>query len=323
MQKPFTDNPSESVGAWGEIFLLEKISKWMGAFPRVARASPRGSGDDCAVLPCVSERENFPVFSHRIVTTDSLILGKHFDESVSARDAGAKLIRRNASDIAAMGGVPADAVLALVMSPEISQTWLKDFYLGMCETCDALGIELAGGDVASAPAKIFSATLALTGFAERPLLRTGARAGDLIFVSGTLGGSIAKKHFAFTPRIAEGRFLAAFPPGAITACIDVTDGLKKDHAALLPPGTHAEFDFSALPISDDARALGGDLIERVFCDGEDYELLFCVAPEFELELRERWAREFPKTPLSRIGKISPGARELDFLRGNAYEHFRR
>lgn len=124
---------------------------------------------------------------------------------------------------------------------------------------------------------IFSSTLALTGFAERPLLREGAAIGDAIFVTGTLGGSILKNISIFVRALPRGVFSPRFPRERCTPGIDVTDGLLKDHAALLPAGTHAEFDFGALPVSDDARTLGGNLLQRAFCDGEDYELLFAVA----------------------------------------------
>lgn len=322
----FTKKPNESVGALGEIALLEKIKKQMQAFPKIAHAAPRGIGDDCAVLPPAQAGTCHDAPEQRLVTTDSLIFGTHFDASVSARNAGAKLIKRNASDIAAMGGVPADAVLALVMSRDVAQAWLEDFYAGACEACESLGIELAGGDIAGTPppASFFSATLALTGFVKNPLRRDGAKIGDAIFVTGTLGGSIFEKHYAFTPRLAEGQFLAHLPAGTISACIDVTDGLLKDHAAILPAGTHADFDLPVIPISEIARKHGENALEHAFCDGEDYELLFCVVPEFAEKLPTLWKKHFPQTQLTRIGTIAAGTLAPASTAGiakNAYEHF--
>lgn len=321
---PFTKNPAASLGSLGEVALLQKIAGWLAPFPRVARSSPRGIGDDCAVFP----NEHGDAF--RVVTTDSVIFSKHFDETVSPENAGAKLIKRNASDIAAMGGVPADAVLSLVMSADVSVAWLKNFYAGIAQTCEQLGLELSGGDVASAPAgtQLFVATLSLTGFCENaPLLRTGAQIGDAVFVTGTLGGSIVKKHFAFEPRLAEGQFLASFPREKVRACMDITDGPAKDLKALIPAGAHVAFDFSAIPVSEDAQNLAGGIRERAlkhaFCDGEDYELVFCVAPDFETTLAALWRERFPQTPLTRIGRIADGLAPFPTFSGNGsgYEHF--
>lgn len=324
----FIENSSadNTVGALGELKIIENIRR---IFEKISPLSPRGIGDDCAVLPISPEKNSLaqkPL--SRLATTDSLIFGKHFDEKISPENAGKKLTKRNASDIAAMGGTPSDALLAFVMSNDVSAEWFEKFLVGVAEACEGYDIELSGGDVASAPsARFFSATLALTGFAENPLLRTGAGLGDALFVTGTLGGSILKKHFDFSPRIAEGKFLASLPVGMIRACIDITDGLLKDHAALLPAGTHAEFDFPAIPISSDALALGGNTIEHAFCDGEDYELLFAVAENFEKDFLARWRERFPETPISRIARIAKGAENPSLVarlgnNAHAYEHFR-
>ena len=319
---PFTAEASASIGALGEVVLLREIARWLAPFPRVAHPAPRGIGDDCAVL------SNEHGAAQRLVTTDSVIFSKHFDASVSPQDAGAKLIKRNASDIAAMGGVPSDAVLSLVMSRDVELAWLKNFYAGMAQACDALGIELAGGDLASAPSgsPLFIATLALTGFCgEAPLLRTGAEAGDAIFVTGSLGGTILNKHFAFEPRLAEGRFLASFPREKVRACMDITDGLAKDLKALIPAGMHAEFDWAAIPVSEAVQKLSGGnrelALKHAFCDGEDYELVFCVAPDFEADFTALWRERFPQTPLTRIGRIASGDAPFPQFDGFGYEHF--
>lgn len=320
---PFSEKFEETLGSLGEIKIIERIRR---AVAHLTPPAPRGIGDDCAVLPAFPEKFSGVPAPQRLTTTDSLIFRKHFDESVSPEDAGRKLIRRNVSDIAATGGVPADALLALVMSDDVSAAWFERFMRGVAEACAECGVVPVGGDVAAAPCtQFFSATLALTGFAERPLLRSGARVGDALFVTGTLGGSILRKHFAFRPRIAEGRFLASLA-GTVRACIDVTDGLLKDHAALLPAGTHAEFDFAALPISDDARALGGDEIVHAFCDGEDYELLFAVAGTETAHFEKIWREHFPLTPATRIAQIVAGTENPALARrlatARAYEHFR-
>lgn len=324
---PFTANSENSVGTLGEVGI---IGLARAALKKNSPPAPRGIGDDCAVLPAVPEYFSAEVAEtppQRLVTTDSVIFSKHFDESVSPENVGKKLIRRNVSDIAAMGGTPADAVLAFVMSEDVSVAWLKCFLQGIAAACGECDVELSGGDVASAPGKnFFSATLSLTGFATSPLLRTGARIGDFLYITGTLGGSILKKHFDFRPRIAEGKFLASLASETVRSCIDVTDGLLKDHLALLPAGTHAEFDFDALPVSGDAQTLGGDLIRRVFCDGEDYELLFAIAEAQANDFEKIWRERFPVTPISRIAKIKAGTENPKLAErlpaAHAYEHFR-
>lgn len=333
--KPFSENFDETLAALGEIKLIERIRS---IAEKISPPAPRGIGDDCAVLPVIPEKFAVPADEknaaptkknlRRLTKTDSVVFGKHFDASVAPEDVGRKLVNRNISDVAATGGVPADALLALMMSDDVSVAWFERFIRGVCDACGACAIELSGGDIASAPGpRFFSASLALTAFAENPLLRrAGTRVGDVLFVTGTLGGSILRKHFAFCPRLAEGRFLASLAAGTVRACMDVTDGLLKDHAALLPAGTHAEFDFDALPISDDARALGGDLTVRAFCDGEDYELLFVIAAETAENFEKSWRERFPKTRLTRIAKIAPGAENAALSRrlgaAHAYEHFR-
>ncbi|MCR5184444.1 MAG: thiamine-phosphate kinase [Opitutales bacterium] len=302
---PFAAVPADSVSDWRESGLLREIARWMAAFPKASAAID----DDCALLEVSRER--------RLVTVDSLIYGRHFDDAVEAYWAGRKLLARNLSDIAADGGQPSDAVLALVMSGDVAKGWLKDFYRGILENCVRYGLRLVGGDVASvAGTGFFSATLTLTGFGgTRVLRRSGARAGDFICVSGTLGGSLKSgRHFRFEPRLALGRLLAE--ENLATACMDLTDGLAKDLPALVPAGTHAELDLAAIPLSAAAEGVGS-----AFSDGEDYELLFTVAPENF----ERLLSRSGDLKISKIGSIVAGTASagtpfgLPF--GGGFEHF--
>src|SRR6478735_408744 len=120
---PFTSKSAASVGALGELRLIESIRRWLGD---ASPASPFGIGDDCAVIP--------PTRYHQLVTTDPVIHGQHFDDTMRARDVGAKLLKRNLSDIAAMGGRPAVAVISLALAPDTSVAWLREFYLGLATT---------------------------------------------------------------------------------------------------------------------------------------------------------------------------------------------
>jgi thiamine-monophosphate kinase len=230
-----------------------------------------------------------------LVTTDPVIRDRHFTADTPPAAVAAKLLHRNLSDRRA-------------------------------------GVEIAGGDCARTDG-FLALTLTLLGDAPpRPLLRTGARRGDVLFVTGALGGSILGRHLRFTPRLAEGRWLARRP--GVRAAIDVSDGLGKDLPALLSPLIRAEVDTSALPVSAAARRLaagtGRHPLDHVLNDGEDFELLFTVAPGCADKLATAWSRRFA-TPLHRIGRLlpaSPDRPRLGFspplpagVVPHGYEHF--
>lgn len=297
---PFAKEPAETVAGAGESVVISRIRASLGA---TAPAAPEGPGDDCAVV------DSAPFPGKRLVTADAVVWGRHFDASVTAAEAGRKLVNRNLSDIAAMGGVPTDAVLSLLMGGDVNLAWLEAFVAGMAVAAGPVGLKIVGGDVARVPDGFFAASLTLTGFAERPLLRTGALPGDFLYVTGELGGSILGRHHAFSPRLAEGRFFAAHP--AVRAGIDVTDGPAKDLPALLPARAVAMLDLGALPASPAAQALaardGTTPAHHALADGEDYELLIAVAPDGASGLELVFAAAFPGVRLTRIGRIVPAA----------------
>ncbi len=307
---PFTKRFAESVSALGEEKLIAAIRRWLGpASPR----APFGIGDDCAVLPASRGRQ--------LITVDPVIYGRHFDDAVPARAVGAKLLKRNLSDLAAMGGRPTAAVLALTLDARVSTRWLGEFYRGLATCARRHGVPIVGGDIAQADG-VIAASLTLLGEAVGPrvLTRTGALAGDWIFVTGQLGGSLpSKHHFKFTPRLAEGAWLAR--RSEVRAMMDVSDGLAKDLRALTPTGIAPALDAATLP-----RRRGCD-IRAALVDGEDYELVLAVAAKTDLAAFTRaWQRAFPRTPLTcigrfvRTGKLPAGALNLDDYRG--YEHLR-
>ena len=293
---PFTDNSADSVSHLGEVALIEQISTWLGP---VSPAAPHGIGDDCAVLASISQGQ-------QILTVDSVSYGQHFDASVSPEDAGAKLVKRNLSDIAAMGGTPGPAVLALLCGPDVCTQWLERFFNGIRQCCEHYKISLVGGDVSSLALGNFSAVLTLTGQALNPKLRSTAKCGDNIYVTGTLGGSILGKHYRFQPRIAEGQWLSKSIH--CSAQMDLTDGVAKDLKSLLPADTHAALDLEALPIAaaahTRAKKTGRSALEHACCDGEDYELIFTLDAQVNRhEFETQWSEQFPKTELHHIGNI--------------------
>jgi thiamine-monophosphate kinase len=313
---PFTARSRESVSALGELRLIASIRRWLGP---ASPAAPFGIGDDCAVIP--------PTRHHQLVTTDPVIHGQHFDDTVPARAVGAKLLKRNLSDIAAMGGRPVAAVISLALAPETSVAWLCDFYLGLAATARCFDVKIVGGDITQGPAKFFGAFLTLHGeSAGRLITRRGARRGDAIFVTGRLGGSRAGHHFKFTPRLEEGQWLARQPE--VVAMMDVSDGVAKDVQSLTPDGLVASVDPARVPVSAAARAAakasGRPAWVHAVTDGEDYELLFVLRGKADAgQFARRWAARFG-APLSVIGHfadtLAPG--HVDWSSIHGYEHLR-
>ena len=307
---PFTRHPRESVAALGEVRLIAAIRGWLGdTSPR----SPFGIGDDCAVLPSAP--------GAGLVTVDPVIHGRHFDDSVPPEAVGAKLLKRNLSDIAAMGGRPRAAVLAVTLDARVRIRWLERFYRGLAAAAREHDVSIVGGDVAEAPG-ILAASLTLIGSAAgaRILTRRGARAGDWIYVTGELGASRASgHHHAFTPRLAEGTWLASRPE--VRSMMDISDGLAKDLVALTPPGATPALEEKSLPLRKGAST------KSALTEGEDYELVFATASRTDREAFETaWRRRFPRVRLTCIGRFRargkrrPATPALTNLHG--YEHFR-
>ncbi len=297
---PFAENSTDSVASLGEAALIERIRQWLGpANP----PEPAGIGDDCAVF--TPTRAGCEL----LITTDPVIYGSHFDDSLSPAQAAAKLVKRNLSDIAAMGGLPTLATVSLALDPRVSIAWIEAFYRELARYAEAYRFAIAGGDISSAAQGFVGAFLTLVGETQpeiRPLRRHQATIGCPIYVTGQLGGTRLSKHATFEPRLAEGQWLARQP--ACIACTDVSDGLGKDYANILAPGLGvAEIDSRRLPIAPDAAtaaaASGKSELHHVFNDGEDFELLFALAPHADGEAFEAaWAGSF-RTPLTRIGIV--------------------
>lgn len=305
----FASSLRASVASVGEEALLRSIRRWLG------RASPRppaGIGDDCAVL--------IPARGRELLTIDPVVHGVHFDGRVPARAVGAKLFRRNLSDIAAMGGRPRAAGVALALDCRVSLAWLAEFYRGLARESRRHGVPVVGGDVARLDGSLV-ATLAMTGECPgRALTRAGSRPGDWLYVTGSLGRSLATgHHHAFEPRLAEGAWLAR--RGEVRAMMDVSDGLAKDLGAMTPRGASPAIYGAMLPRRGEAS------VREALCDGEDYELLFSVAAGAgRASLEKAWRRAFPRTRLTCIGRfaragaVPPDALNLGDFRG--YEHLR-
>ncbi len=295
--KPFSD--VANVSTLSEKSLIARVCNKFG--DSASLPSPFGAGDDCAVI------ETNKLKSNICVTSDAVILGRHFSETDSPFLAGEKLIKRNVSDIAAMGALPISALASSICSPRISLEWLDAFSEGMGTAASKYGIKIIGGDFASVKDDFFSTHLTLMGETNgRILTRIGANEGDYICVTGTLGASFESgHHLSFEPRIEQGRFFAK--SDLVTSCTDLSDGIASDLRNILPKGMFAELEEVSIPLRTygDTQAT----IHGAFCDGEDYELLFTVSKSanfsnFEKEYFDRFGTQF-----YRIGEIKKAKSE--------------
>ncbi len=260
-------------------------------------------GDDAGAL-------TVPRNKTMLFAADAVVDGVDFHASkIRPENAGRKALAINLSDIAAMGGQPLSCVISLGIPKDFPEIWVKRFYSGLIKLAKEYKVQIAGGDISRA--KEFFASIAMAGCADKKeiIQRSGARPGDILFVTGKLGGSILGHHYDFIPRVAEGRFLAAqFKPNAM---MDISDGLWQDLEHLCGASkAGVRIDLDKIPVSKDARKLAKGnpckAIERALTDGEDFELLFALPKAKADILEKKWKQKFPKVSLSRIGSIVSG-----------------
>jgi thiamine-monophosphate kinase len=304
-----------------------------------------GIGDDCAVLRLLPGRgrgrggEN-----DTLVTTDFLLEGIHFRRDWhSAESVGHRCLARGLSDIAAMGGDPVAAFLSLALPRELPQNWVGRFVRGLTGLANRFGVTLAGGDTAESPNGIL-ADIVVVGTVPRgkAVLRSGARPGDFIYVSGELGGSTSAvwqmrkksrrklnpreypRHFFPEPRIELGRALRE--KGLASAMIDTSDGLSTDLAHICEEsGVGAELQEEAIPRASVGKPARKVDLQFALHGGEDYELLF-TAPA-----GKRVPSRIAGIPITRIGHITRLRKILlrngcgvgHELEPLGWEHFRR
>ncbi|RKX36386.1 MAG: thiamine-monophosphate kinase [Verrucomicrobia bacterium] len=319
-----TENTSDQVGGMGEAALIREMLTCLGS---AGPPPPHGPGDDCALLPAVGRR--------RLVTADPVIYKQHFLPQHSPRDVAAKLIRRNLSDIAAMGGRPEAAILSLSLPRQTSIRWLKRFFRALGSEAMRFEVTIIGGDCSESegPPGFFMTMLGQAA-GRRVLTRTGGRIGDMIYVTGRLGGSLLGRQFRFQPRLTEGVWLAG--QRAVRSMIDLSDGMAKDLPELLPPGSAARLDAHQIPIARAAerraKETGRPPLHHALHDGEDFELLFTVSGNTDLTRLERDWRGAFDVPLNQLGKIVPRSGSTppilidhapdNFQLNRGYEHFR-
>ena len=253
-----------------------------------------GPGDDCAVIAMPGSDVDL------LLKTDALVEGVHYERGEAPERVGHKAAARVFSDIAAMGGRPAHLLVTLVLPASTRKDWLDGFYRGMNALAGSHGCRVAGGELAGLPGGAGAAVIsvAATGHVAKGMavLRSGGRPGDVLAVTGQLGGSLASgHHLDFLPRLAEGQWLAA--SGRVHAMMDLSDGLARDLPRLAKAsGCGFQLEPDAIPRRD------GCGFEAAVGDGEDYELLIAVENGAWPGLADAWKARFPDVPLTAIGR---------------------
>jgi thiamine-monophosphate kinase len=304
-----------------------------------------GIGDDCAVLRLLPGRskERFQQ-KDTLITTDFTLEGIHFRRDWHPPESvGHRCLARGLSDIAAMGGEPVAVFLSLALPPGLSQAWVGRFARGVISLAERYGVGLAGGDTAESPNGIL-ADIVVVGTVPRgkAVLRSKARPGDRIYVSGELGGSAAAlwqlrrkpkrklnpreypRHFFPEPRIALGRILRE--KGLATAMIDISDGLSTDLAHICEEGgVGAELQQELIPRARVGKPAREVDLRFALHGGEDYELLF-TAPR-----SKRVPSQMAGIPITPIGHVTRGRKIIarnnsgvgNELQPLGWEHFRK
>ncbi len=320
-------------------FALPLAEKALIARIRRMAAKPPGKftalaiGDDCALL-------RIPPGHEALVTTDFSLEGIHFRRQWHPPDSvGHRCLARGLSDIAAMSGEPLAALLSLALPGNLPQSWVDRFVGGLLNLAASFGVTLSGGDTSRSEAGIL-ADIVVVGSVPKgeAILRSGARPGDRIYVTGQLGGAAAAlqllfsgrklrpadfpAHFYPVPRIDVGRFLRE--KNLASAMIDLSDGLSTDLAHICEEsGVGAKLWPEAIPKANIGKKRQEVELGFALHGGEDYELLF-TAPR-----RQRVPPRIAGIPVTEIGFVTPGERIILWTKGSGlelkpqgWEHFR-
>jgi thiamine-monophosphate kinase len=267
-----------------------------------------GPGDDCAVVALSNGM-------WQLLKTDCLIEGVHFLPGTDPELVGRKAINRVISDIAAMGGEPHHALVTLAVEAERSLGEVEGWYRGMLTAAASAGCSIVGGETSRLPVAGAVISIAMTGLVSPAhcVLRSGAAKGDIIAVTGRLGGSFESgRHLSFTPRLREARWLVEH--ARPSAMMDLSDGLGSDLPRLArASGKGYRVESSSIPCYPGVSA------EQAVTEGEDYELLLTFSPEVFASLLGRWEAAFPDTPLTAIGEITE---HTDEPLPHGWEHYR-
>jgi len=307
---------------------FELIEKFFAGLVMQPPEVELGVGDDCAVV-------HVPKGQSLCLSMDTMVEGVHFPCHAPADKTAYRALASAISDLAAMGASPSHFTLSLTL-PIADESWLNGFSQGLRLACAECGVALVGGDTTKGPLTI---AMQVHGFVPKgqELRRSGAKIGDVIAVTGTLGdagaalnlldkGKLSKdeafllsRYYAPSPRVPQGQMLR----GLATSCIDISDGLLADMGHLATKsGLHFEIDLEKLPLSKSLKNTQGDQASMLaLTAGDDYELLFTIP-------KSSWASLSEKPIFTPIGIVKSGVgvsvmhenKPLNFLH-SGYQHF--
>ena len=290
----------------GEDRLLAELLPSLSRFEDVLA----GPGDDCAVVRAPHARNLL------LLKCDCVVEGVHFETTTDPARVGWKAMMRPLSDFAAMSGIPRYALVTLIVPPDRTAAWVKKLYRGLTRAAGIFDVAIVGGETSSTrgPAAV---SVAVSGSVEpnRWISRAGGKAGDDLFVTGRLGGSLRGRHLRFVPRIEEARWLTA--NFTVHAMMDLSDGLGADLPRLARASNVSfEIEEEKLPLKP------GMKVANAISDGEDFELLFAVPPRESAALERRWRKKFSRLPLTRIGRLKKKSKSREQKLKSGYIHFK-
>jgi thiamine-monophosphate kinase len=248
---------------------------WIRSRQSVGGIVSLAAGDDLAIV-------DWPQNDLLLVGVDQVLDGVHFDSAKHSPELiGRKVMNRNLSDCAAMACLPAAALVSVALPQAMSLEYARQLYTGIQQAGETFGCPIIGGETGTWEGRLAVVVTILGRSAGiEPIRRAGARAGDGVYVTGPLGGSIHGRHMTFTPRVELARKLAQqAPPNRPTAMIDLSDGVSRDLAHICAEsGVGAVIDADSVPVHPDAMQIApqepGSGLHHALHDGEDYELLF-------------------------------------------------
>jgi len=299
----------------------DEITGWFRQQRQLPSADiPIGIGDDMAQIALDHS-------ASVLITTDMLLDGTHFDlQTATLQQVGYKSMATSLSDCAAMATIPLAAVVAVGLPHGWSGWQLKELHAGVMFAADKYHCPLVGGDITSwkTDGRFVVCVSMLSKPGDKPpVRRNGAKVGDVICVTGLLGGSGLRRHLEFEPRVREA--LQIVQIADLHAMMDISDGLSTDLNRICDQsGVGALVEASAVPISEDAKAQA-DPLAAALNEGEDFELLFTLAPDQWARLRRRWDDPVPITDIGRItntGRMeikTPAGQVVD-LKPGGYDH---
>lgn len=299
----------------------DQITAWFASQSNLCKDRfPIGIGDDMAQIKLGPDR-------CVLITTDMLLDMVHFDlRKVSLVQASYKAMAVSLSDCAAMATIPVAAVAAVALPRDFGVEQLKEIHSGIVQAGDKFNCPLVGGDITSyTSGGVFAINVTMLSrpSGSEPVRRSGAKAGDCICVTGSLGGSFQGKHLSFKPRVNEAVQIAGMVQ--LNAMIDISDGLSSDLSRIcLQSEVGALIKAKDIPLSEAARK-SEDPLKAALNDGEDFELLFTVSPDSCKKLLESWQGDLSITQIGRItatGKvmIENADGKISRLQAGGYDH---